>query len=436
MQNLQLLRAKIRVQNRLTMRDLPSRFASIMIASLLAAYYLSLQFVGLFFASYVLIEIAGLVLFRRMERRITRRNIVALLVLAFLGSSQFTTLTVALWMADGSAPKIAAFSAIITSLLHTTMVRSMWMPFGVVTAVPLLAGLIVPVVIYLFRTASPVDAMVAMAMFTIMAGYIGRSMWDVHQTRADLLDATDRAEEASRAKSRFLASMSHEIRTPLNAIYGMAQLLRDDPEPGTTKERARILMKSTATLKAIVDDVLDHAKIEAGRFDLQPVPASLVDEVRTVAEIFRRPAEEKGLELGVEIDGAIPDTASFDALRIRQVLSNLVSNAVKFTDAGSVTIRVSVRPGIDAWRGKITVTDTGTGLTEKEIGGLFRDFARIRDPGTQRRRRDRPRPRDLARVCATHGRQHHGGVETGRGRRLHVRLRHGSRRARGSASCS
>ncbi len=306
MQNLRLLRAKIRVQNRLTMRDLPSRFASIMIASLLAAYYLSLQFVAFFFATYVLIEIAGLVLFRRMERRITRRNIVALLVLAFLGSSQFTALTVALWMADGSAPKIAAFSAVITSLLHTTMVRSMWMPFGVVTAVPLLAGLIVPVVIYLFRTASPVDAMVAMAMFTIMAGYIGRSMWDVHRTRADLLDATDRAEEASRAKSRFLASMSHEIRTPLNAIYGMAQLLRDDPEPGTTNERARILMKSTATLKAIVDDVLDHAKIEAGRFDLQPVPASLVDEVRTVAEIFRRPAEEKGLKLGVEIDGEFP----------------------------------------------------------------------------------------------------------------------------------
>jgi signal transduction histidine kinase/ActR/RegA family two-component response regulator len=371
------LKAKIRLQNKLTMRDLPSRAVSVLIVTALGAYYLPVTFVVAFFAAYLLVEMLGVALVRRMERRITRRNTIALLALAFLGSAQFVSLPMVLWFADGAAPKVAAFSAIVTSLLHATMVRSLWMTFGLVTAVPLLVGLLVAVTTYLVTEESVLDGAIALTMFAIMAGYIGRSMLDMNRTRGELLDTSERAEEASRAKSRFLASMSHEIRTPLNAIYGMAQLLRDNPDPAETRTRASILMTSTATLKAIVDDVLDHAKIEAGRFDLHPAPASLAEEVRTVCEMFRKAAEEQGLALQLRIGPEVPAVASFDALRVRQVVSNLVSNAVKYTDRGSVTLTVGAELAGDRWRATVHVADTGPGLTAEQQAALFNDFVRF-----------------------------------------------------------
>ena len=374
---------KIRLQNRQTMRDLPSRFGSISIATLIAAFYLPLIPVALYYVVYVLTEVFGCIVMRRLDRRTARLWVGYLLGSATFGSSLFATLMVALWMADGAAPKIIAFSGLATSLVHCVMVRSTWMPFGLVSAVPLVSGFGLASCLHLLRTAGPLDSIAGTVLIVVMMGYILRSMLDMHSTRADLLRASERAHEASRAKSRFLAAMSHEIRTPLNAIYGIAQSLRDDADPAMVEERTALLLKASGSLKSIVDDVLDHAKIEAGRYRLSPAPANVADEVGDVVEMFQRPAAEKGLTISARTVGDVPEHLKIDALRVRQVLSNLVSNAVKFSETGRIEVALRARLVGDRFEVTIDVVDEGPGLSEEETEQLFQDFARIE-------REDRP----------------------------------------------
>ena len=368
---------RIRLQNRQTMRDLPSRFVSISLTSALATCYLPVSLMLVFFVTYLANEGVGLLAIRRLGRRVDLAGVIGLLAVALVGSGALAALLAYLWGQDGVAPKVVSFAGLSTALLHCTMVRSTWMPFGIATALPLAVGMLTSVLVYLFATATTLDAMTGSALLLVMVGYVTRSMLDMHGTRRELLEASARANDASRAKSRFLAAMSHEIRTPLNAIHGMSQLLRDDFEPALLEERTTLLLKASASLRAIVDDVLDHAKIEAGRFQLRPVPANPAEEIRGAVELFRGSAAAKGLGLGIVLDGPLPERASFDALRVRQVVGNLVSNAVKYSDAGRIEVTLRSEPAGAGWDLAVAVADQGPGLTEAEMGALFQDFARI-----------------------------------------------------------
>lgn len=193
--------------------------------------------------------------------------------------------------------------------------------------------------------------------------------------QAELSSALKRAEAASLAKSQFLANMSHEIRTPLNGVLGMAQSLNSDDLSPAQREKVAAILDSGRSLTAVLNDVLDLSKIEAGKLEISPVPGDLVQTIERTRELFGVQAEEKGLELLVRSDPDFPERLSFDAVRVRQCLSNLISNAIKFTENGCVRVRIaSTRLGSGSHRVEIEVSDTGIGMSEETQAKLFSAF--------------------------------------------------------------
>jgi signal transduction histidine kinase/CheY-like chemotaxis protein len=208
----------------------------------------------------------------------------------------------------------------------------------------------------------------------------GRIQSALSTMMGELAEAMNAARSASAAKSQFLAVMSHELRTPMNAIMGLAQVLAaEELDPGRRREYARVIVRSGEALLKILNDILDLSKVEAGRFDLEPVafrPDALLEEVRA---LFADIARERNLALEVEWRGPAAAYRA-DAGRVRQMLSNLVSNALKFTASGSIRIHGLARAstGDDAEAElEFRVVDTGPGMSGEEVAQLFQPFTRL-----------------------------------------------------------
>ncbi|MCI4646243.1 MAG: ATP-binding protein [Hyphomonadaceae bacterium] len=192
-------------------------------------------------------------------------------------------------------------------------------------------------------------------------------------------------EAASHAKTQFLASMSHEIRTPLNGVLGMAQSLASDVSLNASqREKVETILDSGKTLVALVDDVLDLSKIEAGKLTIDPTDGDLRHAARRITRLFEPRAKEKGISLILDADDKLVSALKFDPVRVRQCLSNLVSNAVKFTDEGEVTVCLKTEPEGNRWRVVIKVIDTGIGMDETARAKLFSEFSQA-DTSTTRR---------------------------------------------------
>lgn len=183
-------------------------------------------------------------------------------------------------------------------------------------------------------------------------------------------------QKSSEQKSNFLANMSHEIRTPLNGILGMAQAVQDRPLDNETREMVATMLDSGRMLNVILNDVLDLTKIEAGKLDIAPVQADLPAALHSVARLWKPSLREKKLEFVLDIDPAIPNALEFDPVRVRQCLNNLMSNALKFTSEGSVTLHARVLDGDgEALRTiEISVQDTGIGMSDETQTRLFTPF--------------------------------------------------------------
>jgi signal transduction histidine kinase len=197
---------------------------------------------------------------------------------------------------------------------------------------------------------------------------------------AEVVDARDRAQSANLAKSQFLANMSHEIRTPLNGVLGMAQVMELSGLGSPHREHLKIIRDSGETLLAILNDVLDLSKIEAGRFELDDHIFDLAQTVATACRPFASLADQKDVVFDTEIAPAALGAWCGDSVRLRQVLSNLASNAVKFTHEGKILLRVSATDeGLT-----FTLSDTGIGIAPERIAGLFEKFVQA-DSSTTRK---------------------------------------------------
>lgn len=291
-------------------------------------------------------------------------------------------------------------------LYLVAMVLLIGMPAGAIASIGIwlpayaafAASAILPFAAAVYLTNGPGSNITAVGVFVYLFFLAGISRWLQRMMRdniagriekedmaRDIAAARDAAEAASRAKSSFLANMSHEIRTPLNAVIGTSELLLDTTLNDRQRHYAGIIRRASASLLDIINDVLDMSRIEAGRLELHPAafdPRAIFDEVR---HMFQPEADRKKLAFSVVVDAAIPQSLVGDKPRLRQILVNLVGNALKFTEQGSVAITADrAEAAQDACVLRISVADTGIGISEQQQQRLFQPFSQADDSGTRK----------------------------------------------------
>ncbi len=314
--------------------------------------------------------------------------------LATAGAGAFAITLV--WLAVGPPAAMAllaaAFASGVLTAYHlptTGLLRQA--VYGVSALIPALGDALLadggPVSPFM---ALPLPVLLGTGGALLIARAAGRIGHAAREHEAHLASARAAAEERARAESRLVATISHELRTPLNGILGMVQtLLRTDLSP-EQRHQVEVIAESGRTLNTLLNDLLDFARLEAGRLAISPVEEDLFRSIEHIRQLYAPMAREKGVTLDVKMAPGVPSRLVFDAVRVRQCLANLVANALKFTSEGSVTVTVSAEPagrepdGRARYRVIITVSDTGIGIPPDKLPRLFQPFSQV-DGSIERR---------------------------------------------------
>jgi signal transduction histidine kinase/CheY-like chemotaxis protein len=296
-----------------------------------------------------------------------------------------------LWLSADDTLKLAAVGVWVGQIVFTQNYRHQPWPLVVISAVvPLISLVIFP---FFFYDAHGLGAQTArwglllLVLNTISTMISNRAAARrMDELTHGLREERERALEATRAKSTFIAVTSHELRTPMNGLLGMAHALSRSDLNATQRDQIRLMIKSGDNLMQLLNDVLDLSRIEAGKVELVPAAFDLEETVRDVIDAWRDVAVVKNLELSLTFDASTPQWIEGDALRVRQVLTNLISNALKFAMEGGVSLEVSApTPAVDGLRDiTFAVRDTGPGVPPEAIDRVFESFTQADDTVSRR----------------------------------------------------
>ena len=374
-----LLRHELERQQAILYNEAPVRFVASVFAYIMAAVFMPVAFVVMAALVNLAAEVGSYLLMRDVPTLLSSKTrhwgVVAC---TFVLEACFVLPPALMWQLDNPLLKALAVGTAISTMMHVSTVRAIHLPMGLSGALAIAITVLGSNVIYW----SDKNDLTSMAVSTLCAliclGYFLSALLSNNRLHHETMSNWAEAESANAAKSRFLAQMSHELRTPLNAILGMGHAERARQTDPITRARLDLLIDSAAGLGVLLDDILDLSAVQEGRLPIRPEAIEPRAILMATVALFRPQAEAAGLRLDLITDPNLPAFAKADGRRLRQCVSNILSNAIKYTDRGSV--RLSARMTAENIL-QIDVQDTGQGVPDDLRDRLFEPFTR--GPGQQ-----------------------------------------------------
>ncbi|MBL0967569.1 MAG: response regulator [Brevundimonas sp.] len=383
----QLWTVAIRQRRKALLQRLGMAAASALVFSPLIGWDFSAAWVlGYFIIQALDLWVFGPIISGKAERLGGVRKVAGAAMLLINGA-YFGSLSIPLWLVGGPMGGVCAAMLLSAGAIYSTINAPQSRVVLALTVTPQFLYLVsIPVFMALFEasTAFVTAAAIAVGVFITYCLSTWARMNEARDAESRArLEADQKRLDAERimaSRSAFLAAIGHDLRTPISAILTGAGELEHNATDGSARAQARLISDAGFMMKALLDDLLDHAKLEAGHMTVDSVDFNLRDLLNQTVRLWRGPARAKGLKLRVEGAARIPDSVRGDPMRLRQVLNNLVSNAMKFTETGAITLR------LDAWAEEpagynilIEVADTGPGMTAAQVARLFTPFDQTED---------------------------------------------------------